>query len=260
MNDQPVKTVPGARHLTRYAIVAEAVAGDIESGRYPVGTAIPTEFELTRRYAVSRNTVRQALNALKQQGLLSAHAGLGTIVRAKPQAYTFSSGLSAISELLQFVGQTRMIIASQREREADEGLAALLHCEQGQAWQELSCIRQRRDAMVPIGFVTVYVRAEFGAVLSDLKVIEEPVYAILEKHHGLRIVEVQQSIGAEALPADIAQAISAEPGEAALMIIRHFLDFQGRVVQVSVGYFPKDRYRQESSFRATTMAAGIPPT
>ncbi len=155
--------VAGRPGTTLHAIVAQAVSGDIESGRYPIGSAIPTEAELCRRYAVSRNTVRQALNTLKQQGLISSHPGVGTTVRAKPQANRFASNLSEISDLLQFVEITRMVIASQEEIEANEDVASLLECEVGQSWQQIQCIRQLRASDEPLGFVTVYVRAEFAS-------------------------------------------------------------------------------------------------
>lgn len=252
MTESKFTDAAGRPGTTLHAIVAQAVAGDIESGRYPVGTVIPTEAELCRRYAVSRNTVRQALNTLKQQGLISSHAGVGTTVRSKPQANRFASSLSEISDLLQFVGNTRMIIASQREIEADEQMASLLECEVGQAWREIRCIRHLRVTDSPLGFVTVYVRSEFSSPIKNQTVIEKPVYAMLEEHFGLQIVEVRQSIGAHALPPDIATQLNAVAEEPALHIIRHFFDKNMRTIEVSVGYFPQNRYRQESRFRATT--------
>ncbi|QHI97848.1 UTRA domain-containing protein [Xylophilus rhododendri] len=255
-SDKPIAEAPAfsSQHRsTRYGLLAQALAGDIASGRYPVGAVIPTEQVLCQRYAVSRHTVRQALNELKNQGLLSAQAGVGTTVRARPQSARFSSGLGAISELLQFVGETRMRIQSQDEVLADAELAGLLRCEPGQAWREIRCVREMREAGAPIAYVVMYIRAEFVQAIEGFQTFEQPVYAILEEHYGLRIVEVQQSIAAEFLPADMAQALCAEAGSPALQIVRHFSDRDGRVIQTSVGYYPHGRYRQQSTFRASTQ-------
>ncbi len=237
-----------------YASVARAVAGDILSGRYPVGSVIPSELALTQRYGVSRQTVRQALNELKHQGLISSHAGIGTTVRARPQSQRFLSGLSAISELLQFVGTTRTRVYRQREVVADEGLANLLQCETGQAWVELQSLREGREAQAPIGHVTVYVRSEHAEAVAGLHLVEVPFYSLLERRYGVHVVEVQQTIEAAQLPQEMAGMLDAPAGAAALRIVRHFFDKDARVTQVSVGHYPELRYRQVSRFRAVAPA------
>ena len=45
----------------RYAQVAQALIEDIQAGRYPVGTLLPTEQELCRQFDISRHTVREAM-------------------------------------------------------------------------------------------------------------------------------------------------------------------------------------------------------
>ncbi|MDT0267613.1 FadR/GntR family transcriptional regulator [Streptomyces sp. DSM 44915] len=55
---------------------------EITSGRWPVGTRIPTEPELVERLGVARNTVREAVRALAHNGLLDIRHGSGTYVTA----------------------------------------------------------------------------------------------------------------------------------------------------------------------------------
>ena len=47
-----------------YKQLKSILQGEIESGRYQKGEKIPTELELSRRYHVSRITVRNALDEL----------------------------------------------------------------------------------------------------------------------------------------------------------------------------------------------------
>ncbi|MBU5443229.1 FadR/GntR family transcriptional regulator [Paenibacillus sp. MSJ-34] len=54
----------------------------IESGQWPVGTKIPAEPELVEQLGVSRNTIREAVQALIHAGMLEARQGDGTYVRA----------------------------------------------------------------------------------------------------------------------------------------------------------------------------------
>jgi GntR family transcriptional regulator, arabinose operon transcriptional repressor len=48
-----------------------------------VGNRIPTEFELSSTFGVSRGTVRQALSLLEKEGLIYRVQGLGTFLNAK---------------------------------------------------------------------------------------------------------------------------------------------------------------------------------
>ena len=56
---------------------------DIETGKLPAGSKLPTENELVAMYSVSRVTVRKALDALSQQGYLERRSGKGTYVAEK---------------------------------------------------------------------------------------------------------------------------------------------------------------------------------
>lgn len=59
----------------------EGVAADLRSkiadGTYPPGSRLPTESELQERHGVSRQTVRNALNHLRAEGLVISGRGLG---------------------------------------------------------------------------------------------------------------------------------------------------------------------------------------
>lgn len=53
----------------------------ITSGELKPGSPLPSEAQLGEQYGVSRPTVRRALQTLEQEGLVSAHAGRGRVVR-----------------------------------------------------------------------------------------------------------------------------------------------------------------------------------
>src|SRR5918996_5730991 len=68
---------PDALHLR----IAAELGAEIESGALAPGSRLASESELTRRFGVSRGTVRQALANLRQRGLIEAVAGRGSFVR-----------------------------------------------------------------------------------------------------------------------------------------------------------------------------------
>jgi GntR family transcriptional repressor for pyruvate dehydrogenase complex len=63
-----------------YRRVIDVVRGGIESGRYPVGSRLPTERELAEANDVSRTTVREAMVALEMLGVVEMRKGSGIYV------------------------------------------------------------------------------------------------------------------------------------------------------------------------------------
>lgn len=63
-----------------YRQVAGEIRQGVESGKYPPGARLPSEPELMDRYQVSRNTVRLALELLREEGLVVTGQGRGSFV------------------------------------------------------------------------------------------------------------------------------------------------------------------------------------
>src|SRR2546423_6622286 len=58
----------------------EQLAGEIRSGRLAPGARLPTEQALTRAARVSRTVVREAVSALRAEGLVTTRQGVGAFV------------------------------------------------------------------------------------------------------------------------------------------------------------------------------------
>ncbi|KQC35053.1 GntR family transcriptional regulator [Frankia sp. ACN1ag] len=67
-----------------YQAIAADLRAAILAGTYQPGTAIPQIVDLQERYQVSRQTVRNAVRVLKDEGLVWARRRHGTVVRELP--------------------------------------------------------------------------------------------------------------------------------------------------------------------------------
>ena len=71
--------------MPRYAQLADVFRRRIARSDWPPGARLPTLEALMREFDVARVTVRQAMELLAREGLVSPQRGRGTFVTAEPQ-------------------------------------------------------------------------------------------------------------------------------------------------------------------------------
>jgi GntR family transcriptional regulator len=72
-----------AQNQPMYRHIADDLRGKITSGELAPNAKLPTEGELSDQYEASRNTVREAIRRLTDEGLLESRPGQGTFVARK---------------------------------------------------------------------------------------------------------------------------------------------------------------------------------
>jgi DNA-binding FadR family transcriptional regulator len=82
-----IRPLAAAHKLSRGLF--EQLAEQIKSGRLAPGERLPTEQEITRAARVSRTVVREAVAALRAEGLVITRQGVGAFVSAAPQQAPF---------------------------------------------------------------------------------------------------------------------------------------------------------------------------
>lgn len=82
--------------MTMYGQIAHELREAIMSGEYPPGSTLPPIPELMARHQVARDTVRDAIGLLTNEGLVTPKRGIGTVVRAiDPVMLSYSSSAPA---------------------------------------------------------------------------------------------------------------------------------------------------------------------
>ncbi len=86
----------------------EQLATAIRLGVYPVGSLLPPERELAERLAVSRATLREAIAALRQAGLVETRRGRGGGSTVTSQARgRFTGGLAKVAKVAKVSAATK---------------------------------------------------------------------------------------------------------------------------------------------------------
>jgi len=121
------------RRQTLIGQVTEQLREEILSGRWAIGARIPTEPELCELTGTSRNTIREAVQALAHAGMLERRQGSGTYVLSAGGSgsaiadYFAAANDRDLIELRQTLEVTAAGLAAQRRDEDDiEQLRALL--------------------------------------------------------------------------------------------------------------------------------------
>ncbi|GAQ61067.1 GntR family transcriptional regulator [Streptomyces scabiei] len=86
-----------------YQQVAAAIREAILSGEFPPASLLPSEAQLMVRYQVSRPTVRNAIAALRAEGLIDVRHGKGSFVRSEPRPVVSLSGYVGRTSDARFV-------------------------------------------------------------------------------------------------------------------------------------------------------------
>jgi GntR family transcriptional regulator len=216
----------------RYRAIADALRQRVESGEFSAGRLLPSEAELSASYAASRVTVRRALEALRDEGMVDSRQGFGWFVAADPvrqslgrlgtiEAQLADSGVESERRVLDF----RFVPAPARVRQ-------LLGVE-----EVLEVRRLNLADGQPFARVTVWCPAELGAGLSRADVERAPFYDLLE----LPLAGATQSIGAAAASPDDAALLEVPVGSPVLVCERVTSDPAGTPVLASIHVFPAHR-------------------
>ena len=240
----------GQQH--RYATVAQSLLDDIEGGRYPVGTLLPTELELVAQFGVSRHTVREAIRQLQQVGLITRRKGVGTRVKAASAASRYVQSCASISDLLQYAKEVRLKVGPGISVTAVGDCASFLRCKEGQRWLRFDGMRHAKNVAEAICYTEVFIRYEFASIRDQISRSPGLICALIEKHFAERVHEIQQEIKAVRITAPIAKRLGVKAGSPGLSIVRYYLSLDDRPLEVALSIYPAERFTYSMRLRLDT--------
>lgn len=222
--------------------IAGAIAGAITDGTIAVGELLPGEQELARRHGVSRHTIREALAALRADGLVESRRGIGSCVVRRTAGAAYTEAYSSVEELIRFAQGAPLQPYDVREVTADAALAALLRGREGQSYLRILGLRRHQGEALPAGHVEVYVDATYAGIAASLHALRASVAETIEARYGLRIARIDQEIAAGVIAEAAASRLHAAPGTPALVIRRWYAADTGRIFEAAFSHYPAGRF------------------
>ena len=232
----------------RYQPIADALTERIVDGGEAAGRLLPSEASLSEEFAVSRVTVRRALEQLRDNGLIDSRQGLGWFVAGAPVRQPLGE-LDTVEQQLAATGaiSTRQILDF-AFIDAPARVAAVLGEE-----RVLEVRRLNLADGEPFARVTVWCPEGLGSRFSRRDVEARPFYEIL----GVKVGGAEQTIGAAAASDVDAALLGVPPGSPVLVCERTTRRDDGSAVLMSEHVYPG--HRTVFSAELPSVGAGESP-
>ncbi|MEG2622365.1 MAG: GntR family transcriptional regulator [Clostridia bacterium] len=193
------------RKIPAYLQVYSHLRSAIEDGTYHVSEKLPSEAEMEKAYAVSRITIRRAIDLLSSDGYVYVRQGLGTIVASR--SMNTSNYVTSFTDQLCAAGYTpsaKYIHASRCL--IPEPIAALMGVPDA---QEAVCVQRLLLASAhPIALMTSYLMPDIVPGLEQYPLAFTSLSAFLAETYGITI-DVSRDV-VSACTADMSQAAMLE--------------------------------------------------
>lgn len=210
----------------------------IKDPQYTGGKFLPNEVELARQLAISRTTLRQALNKLVYEGLLIRKKGVGTKVSETSISSKSKNWLSFTQEM-----QARGIVIKNFELHItwvfpDEAVAAFFEIPTTKKILKLERLRGKEEG--PIVYFISYFHPRVG--LTGNEDFKRPLYEIMEKEHKVVAQLSKEEISAKPADKFIATKLEVDAGSPILFRKRFVYDQADRPIEYNLGYYKADSF------------------
>jgi GntR family transcriptional regulator len=232
------RNTPPLRHWD----VAAALREDIARGRYPVGERLPTEQQLVETFAVSRHTLREALRALTEDGLISRRPRTGSTVTSRHPRSAYAQTVHSIQQLLNYGTQTVRETILTEFVVADHQLAFALQCAPGASWFHIQALRHPVDDPLPLAQTDIYVLPAFAGVMRHPKHLLIPIADQIEELYGVSASSTQIDISASEIDEATAVRLNVPAHSPGLTVVRSYRDENDSVYEVAFGVHAARRY------------------
>lgn len=219
--------------------IADALSAEIAEGHYQPGDRLPSEAELSARFGVNRHTVRHALSALIEGGLVRSRRGAGVFVTARPTDYALGRRVR-FHQNVTASGRTpsrRLTLLETRGADAKEAEALALP--PGGTVHVVEGVSLVDDQPVAV-FRSVFDATRFPDLLSHMAG-QPSVTAALAGCGLTDYTRAATRLTAKLAPATMALALHVQEGTPVLRSVSVNVDAAGVPVEYGTTWFAGDR-------------------
>src|SRR5690554_2257058 len=211
----------------------------IASDKYKNGKLIPNEVELSEQLDISRNTLRQAINQLVNEGLLIRKRGICTRV-AINNIYSEANNWLSFSQEMKVLGikVENFELHICKQKPSAEASTFFSIGEEDMRVLKIERLRGKED------FPFVYFISEFNPAipLNGSENFNIPLYDILKNEYQIIVKNSREEISAAPANDFIASKLDVDTGTPILVRKRYVSDENGTPVEFNIGWYRADSF------------------
>lgn len=216
--------------------IRDLLKQEIADGAYQ--EKVPSERELMERFAVSRTTIREAINHLVNDGILEKVHGKGTFIKHDKQVHEWLHAIHSLTDTVKSMGMkpgSKLLFSGVVDPPA--AVASSMQKDR------LHLIKRLRTADgEPIAIESHYYGLELGAALEAYDLHNITIYEVLENDLHVTMHEAEQAITCKPLQSGDAEELELESGINGLMVDRLIKDSAGQPIEYYMSVVKPEMY------------------
>jgi len=234
MNLTQMKRVSVPLHVE----VAELLRRQILSGKIKAGDRLPALNELSEKFGVARMTIRQAMDALEDEGLIERYAGKGTFAREVNLPARQKLNMKAeLSQLQAMVAQLEVMVVG----DADQ--AQIVDVE-GRAFRQMRRIHSQAGEP----FCHVDIKLENQLYLKSPERFDTEIVVTVLKDLGVAVENARQNVTIAYADVEMAEILKMPVNAPVFHVLREFYSDNGQLIYSAILIYPGDKLELEVEF------------
>lgn len=229
---EETQTINRKAYQPAYAQIVDIIRSQVDSGRYPPGSKLPSESQLRKQFQVSSVTVRRAISVLVEQGVVDTTQGKGTFVKAIALS-NVSFHLDEIQRIFEDREHTRVKLLFARIISADRSVAERLPVSEGDRVIHIRRLISRDQT--PLLHHHQYLIYDPAQPIVEAELDLTALGGLFTGSGKTGFKKGLLKMRVTALNKEEARHLNAETGTPAFLLEHTFFDLQDR--QVSWGWF-----------------------
>jgi GntR family phosphonate transport system transcriptional regulator len=222
-----------------WSAIADTLKAEIAAGHYRPGDKLPTEAGLAARFGVNRHTVRHALAALANDGLVHARRGAGVFVTGRPTDYRLGRRVRFHQNVLAAGQMPSRRITRSETRPADADETPALQLKSGAPVHVVEGVSMA-DGLPIAAFRSVFPATRFPGLIAAVAA-EGSITAALAACGLTDYTRHETRLTAQLADPVLALALQLRPGAAVLRTVAVNVDTAGIPVEHGLTWFAGER-------------------
>lgn len=227
-----------------YKQIENLIREEIARGKYDDGSFLPREEMLANKLGVSRNTVRQGIASLVNEGVLKRTPGKGTVLAERTITTKLSEWHSFRNEMQKKGIQLNDYFIKANFELAPEEAYQKLKVDKDKKLFKLE--RLRGDVIAPFVYFVSWFHPRIQ--LDEDEDYSNSLYSILEEKYSVVPAYSEEELDAIEADAKIAEYLQIEKNKPILFRKRLVLDAGERPIEFNIGYYRSDKFKYSIRF------------